>query len=120
MGTHTTHTHPVLTDTRTYDRGPSGVAVAGLIIALIALVIALYAALSPRQVEQQPVTMAAPAGAHKSLSPEEVRSVAAQEMKQQLAGFEKELKDLRAQVQNGCEPAPPAGQHPAARPRGSD
>lgn len=36
-----------------YDPGPSGIAVAGLIIALVALAVGLYAAFAPRQVVRE-------------------------------------------------------------------
>lgn len=126
-------TRPVVRDVRTYEADPSGTAVTALLIALIALAVALYAAFAPRQIVNEgaravmaPLEKAAAghpqtAGVHpkgaleaqRSLSPDQIRAIAAKEMKQQIAALEKDIEKLRAEIQSGGEPAPVA---PAKQP----
>jgi hypothetical protein len=123
---------PAVRDVRTYEPGPSGTAVAGLIIALIALAVALYAAFAPRQVVNEgaravmaPLEKAVAghpqtvAPGQRSLTADEIRHIAAVEAKQQIAALQKDLRKLRAEIQSAGGAAPSAGQPAAAKPGGS-
>lgn len=128
---------PGVRDVRAYEPGPSGTAVAGLIIALIALAIALYAAFSPRQMvnEGSPAVVAPlqkAAGGHpqaapqgltapqgqKTLTPDEIRNIAASEAKQQIAALKQELSRLGGEIRSAAKAAPPPAQHTPGKPGG--
>lgn len=105
-----------------YDPGPSGTAVAGLIIGLIALAVALYAAFAPRETvregsqavttawqeavdsEQppaQPADRAVQPQAQEGMSASEIRATVAEETRKQMAGIRAELEKLRGEVVTG-------------------
>ncbi|MHB8994926.1 MAG: hypothetical protein ACYC63_06735 [Armatimonadota bacterium] len=103
----------IRTDPTVYDAGPSGTAVAGLIIGLIALAVALYAAFAPRetvrevsQTVMEPIERATtgqdnapPADQEQARQPVVSRA----EVDQEISKIKQELADLRAQVVSGLE-----------------
>jgi len=101
------------TDPTVYDAGPSGTAVAGLIIGLIALAVALYAAFAPRetvrevsQTVMEPIERATTGQDNASpVAQEQARQpvVTRAEVDQEISRIKQELADLRAQVVSGQE-----------------
>jgi len=117
-----------------YDPGPSGTAVAGLIVALIALGVALYAAFAPRQMVEhgaqsvmrpiewtvgvQPATPSRPAATKGSAkSAEQFRTEAAKKVDDEVAALKADLSRLRADIASGGKAAatPSQGQETASR-----
>ena len=106
--------------------GPSGTAVAGLIFALIALLVAFYAAFAPRQMVNQNSQAVntelrqARRAAYSALPPEKQgliplgpkdkqsakaeREAAAKEMRKEIAQLRSDLKNLREQIASGSKP----------------
>lgn len=103
----------IRTDPTVYDAGPSGTAVAGLIIGLIALAVALYAAFAPRetvrevsQTVMEPIERATTGQQNASpVAPEQARQpvVTRAEVDQEISRIKQELADLRAQIVSGQE-----------------
>lgn len=101
----------------TYDPGPSGTAVAGLIVALIALAVALYGAFAPREmvregsqavttaweqtVDSQPARPKSAARQEPGMSVPEVRSMVANEVQKEMASMKAELAKLRSDIVTG-------------------
>jgi hypothetical protein len=108
----------IRTDPTVYDAGPSGTAVAGLIIGLIALAVALYAAFAPRetvrevsQTVMEPIERTTsghgiapqPQAQERAQQPQQQPTATRAEVQQEVSKLKQELADLRAQVVSGLE-----------------
>ncbi|MEN6544887.1 MAG: hypothetical protein ABFE07_02505 [Armatimonadia bacterium] len=109
----------------TYDPGPSGTAVAGLIIGLIALAVAMYAAFAPRETVREgsqavttaweqtvdaerskPQPAAQSARQERGVSASEIHTVVASEVQKEVASMKAELVKLRSDIARGDQTKP--------------
>jgi hypothetical protein len=114
----------IRTDHTVYDAGPSGTAVAGLIIALIALAVALYGAFAPRQVVREvsqtvmepiekatggqetarpPQQTSQPAQSSQQAQPGQQGEKTSAQLSEEISKLKQDLTELRSKVVSGLE-----------------